>query len=64
MKLAARAGSVTDVTPEQLRGYMAEEPFREWWPSGRDLLQPEFVEYVEREILPVPTSGETLHWKP
>jgi hypothetical protein len=47
-----------------LRGYMALEACRRWWSLGRDILHPEFVEYVEREILPASTSDTPLHWKP
>jgi hypothetical protein len=47
-----------------LRGYLAVESVRRWWSSGRHILHPEFVEYVEREILPGSPSDEPLHWKP
>jgi hypothetical protein len=48
---------------KSLRGYLALEPFRQWWDSGREILRPEFVEYVERQILPS-TAGTPTHWQP
>ena len=48
---------------KSLRTYLALEPFRRWWSSGREILRPEFVEYVEREILPTASGGKT-HWQP
>jgi hypothetical protein len=46
-----------------LRSYMAQPAFLRWWDSGRNLLLPEFVEYVEREILPT-AEGTRTHWQP
>jgi hypothetical protein len=46
-----------------LRGYLALEPFRQYWSSGRENFRPEFVEYVERQILPT-ASGTPIHWQP
>jgi hypothetical protein len=52
-----------DSQEKSLRGYLALEPFRRWWSSGREVLRPEFVEYVERDILP--TAADTpVHWQP
>ncbi len=48
---------------EGLRGYLALAPYRQWWVSGREILQPKFVEYVERHILPIP-AGRPIHWQP
>lgn len=47
----------------ELRGYLAQASFRHWWSSGREILRPQFVEYVEREILPTVAGGKT-HWEP
>jgi len=45
-----------------LRGYLGLEPCRRWWSSGREILRPEFVEYVEQHVLP--TAGDApLHWQ-
>ncbi len=46
-----------------LRGYLALAPYRQWWSSGREILRPEFVEYVERDVLPT-ADGTRLHWQP
>ncbi len=46
-----------------LRGYLALEPIRQWWSLGREILRPEFVEYVERDVLPA-TADARLHWQP
>ena len=48
---------------KSLRGYLALEPFRQWWSSGREILRPDFVEYVERDILPT-AAGTPTHWQP
>ena len=48
---------------KSLRGYLALEPVRQWWSSGREILRPEFVEYVERDILPT-AAGTPTHWQP
>ena len=48
---------------KSLRAYLALEPVRQWWNSGREILRPEFVEYVERQILPT-ASGTPIHWQP
>jgi hypothetical protein len=47
-----------------LRSYLALEPVRRWWSSGREILQPEFVEYVERHIQPTLASASPPHWQP
>ena len=47
---------------DPLRGYLELEPFRQWWSSGREILRPEFVEYVERHILTT-ADGPRLHWQ-
>ena len=47
---------------KSLRGYLALEPVRQWWSLGREILRPEFVEYVERDILPT-AAGAPTHWK-
>ena len=47
----------------ELRGYLAQASFRGWWNSGRAILRPEFVEYVERDILPTVANSKP-HWVP
>lgn len=47
-----------------LRSYLGLEPVRRWWSSGREILQPEFVEYVERHILPTVASASPPDWRP
>jgi hypothetical protein len=46
----------------QLRTYLGIQPFKQWWASGREILQPEFVEFVERHILPAAASASPPHW--
>jgi hypothetical protein len=45
-----------------LASYLALPSFRHWWPEGRDVLHPEFVEYVERDVLPAYEQAPT-HWQ-
>jgi hypothetical protein len=47
-----------------LRGYLALKPYRQWWNLGREILQPEFVDHVERHILPAAASATRMHWMP
>lgn len=46
-----------------LRGYLALDQLRQWWSSGREILRPEFVEYVGQHIQPI-AAGPPAHWQP
>jgi hypothetical protein len=60
---AASAGLVGDHSfAPYLRSYLSQEACREWWPEGRKVLSPEFVEHIELHVLPNLEQAPT-HWQ-
>jgi len=45
-----------------LRSYLSQEAVRQWWSDGRDLFHPDFVSYVERDVLPN-LKETSAHWQ-
>ena len=45
-----------------LRSYLSQEAVRQWWSDARDLFHPDFVSYVERDVLPN-LKETSAHWQ-